>query len=154
MFSGPKISNRRIIMVDGNIQLVHRTIEDVWNGRNPSAVEELVSSDWLGHSSLGPTSGPAEYRQYFDSLRAAFSDLRFDIEDQIAQGDKVAVRWTARATHDGNFMGLPPTGVEGEVRGISIYRVAGNKLVEGWTQLDELGLMRQLGALRSAPSIG
>jgi predicted ester cyclase len=69
------------------------------------------------------------------------------IEDLIAEGDKVAARWRARATHRGEYGGVPPTGREVEFTGISVYRIEGNRIAESWTIEDELGLMRQIGAV-------
>jgi steroid delta-isomerase-like uncharacterized protein len=111
------------------------------------SADELLASDFAGHSSMAETRGPDEAKQFFASLRAAFPDIHFTIEDQIAERDKVVTRWSARATHTGDFRGIPPTGKQGHVTGITINRVANGKIVEGWTNLDELGLMQQLGVI-------
>ena len=69
------------------------------------------------------------------------------VEDLIAEGDKVVARWRARATHQGEYAGVPPTGKEVEFTGISVYRIGAGKIAESWTVEDELGLMRQIGAV-------
>jgi predicted ester cyclase len=69
------------------------------------------------------------------------------IEDLIAEGDKVVARWRSRATHRGDYMGIPPTGKEVEFTGISVYRIEEGKIAESWTVEDQLGLMRQIGAV-------
>jgi predicted ester cyclase len=84
-------------------------------------------------------------------LDTAFPDLHFTIEDQIAEGDKVVNRVTARGTHLGDFRGIPPTGKQVTVAGITIDRIAGGKLVESWTSWDFLGILQQLGVV---PKLG
>ncbi len=73
--------------------------------------------------------------------------LRYVVDDVIAEGDKIVVRWTWRCTHKGEFMGIPATGKRATVTGMAIYRVAGDKCVERWVELSLLGLLQQLGAV-------
>ena len=84
--------------------------------------------------------------------RTAFSDLVLTVEDQIAEGDKVVTRFTARGTHRGELMGIPPTGVKVVVTGISIDRFVGGRSVESWTHYDFMSLLKQLGVL-TAPGV-
>jgi predicted ester cyclase len=86
-------------------------------------------------------------KQFYGMLRAAFPDLHFTIEDQIAAGDRVVTRWTANGTHNGEFQGISPTGKQITIAGIDIDRLANGKVVECWPVADELGLLRQLGAI-------
>ena len=79
--------------------------------------------------------------------RSAFPDMQLTIEDQIAEGDKVVTRWTARGTHQGELMGIPPTGKQATVTGITVGRVANGKFVESWSNFDALGMMQQLGVV-------
>jgi steroid delta-isomerase-like uncharacterized protein len=134
-------------MSEQNKALVRRAIEEVWNRGNFAVVGELIASDFVGHVSLpiGEIHGPEGVKRYFATLREAFPDLHFTIEDQIAEGDRAVTRWTARGTHTGEFRGVPPTGKQVRVTGININRVADGKVVEGWLHLDELGLLQQLG---------
>jgi steroid delta-isomerase-like uncharacterized protein len=88
-----------------------------------------------------------QYKQLVTMYLAAFPDLHLTIEDQIAEGDKVVIRWTAHGTHKGNFMGIPPTGKEAVVTGITIDRFANGKTVEAWNNSDDLGLLQQLGVV-------
>lgn len=143
-------------MADHNKALARRAVEEVWNRGSTGAIEELFASDYasyhVGADVAGRQPGDvpsahASIRQYFSTLRAAFPDMHFTIEDQIAEGDRVVMRWTGRATHLGPYEGLPATGKSGIVTGMTIYRIAGGKVVEGWTNLDELGMLRQLGLL-------
>jgi hypothetical protein len=80
-------------------------------------------------------------------LRSGFPDLQRTIDDLIAKGDKVVLRWTTRGTHQGEAFGVPATGRAMVVMGIEIYRVAGDKLVERWSEVDMLGQMQQLGGI-------
>ncbi|MGH2986921.1 MAG: ester cyclase [Solirubrobacterales bacterium] len=127
-------------------------IEEVWNRGNLALVDKLVSPDFRGHSSSPETDtrGTEGYRQYYAALRTAFPDIHFTIEDQIAEGDKVVTRWTARGTHRGEYAGVPATGREGVIAGVTTDRIADGRSVECWTNLDELGMLRQLGVIPGA----
>jgi steroid delta-isomerase-like uncharacterized protein len=147
-------------MSDQNMALVRRAVEEVWNRGNFAGVDEFVAGDIVIHlpAAGDEIHGPEGIRQYFTTLRAAFPDIHFAIEDQIAAGDRVVTRWTARATHTSEFQGVPASGKQVRMTGIDIDRVADGKVVECWTNLDELGLMRQLGVLPApagpAPTTG
>ena len=136
-------------MVNQDKALVRRLIEDVWSQGKLGSVDELVASDYVGHSST-ETHGTDGYKHFFAALRGAFPDIQFTIEDQVAEGSTVVARWSARGTHLGAFAGLPPTGKQAATTGTTIYRIVGGKVAECWTHLDELGLLRQLGALQPA----
>jgi len=126
-----------------------RVYEEVWNGGNLAVIDELVAANYVDHDP-NPTStleGLEGLKQSVTMYRTAFPDVHFTIEDQIAGGNTVVTRWTARGTHQGAFMGIPPTGKQAMVTGISIARVADGKFVEGWTNFDALGLLQQLGAV-------
>jgi steroid delta-isomerase-like uncharacterized protein len=91
--------------------------------------------------------GTEQNRQFIGSLRAAFPDVHYTVEDQIAEGDKVVVRYRFRGTHLGAFQGMPPTGKQITYTGILIYRLVDGKIGEQWTEFDLLGFLRQLGVL-------
>ena len=82
-------------------------------------------------------------------LRTTFPDIDVSVDDLIAEGDRVVIRWTGTGTHSGEFMGVPATGVKISVTGIAIDRIEGGKIVEHWEQFDTLGMMQQLGAIPS-----
>ncbi len=140
-------------MSEHNKRLVRHAVEDVWNRGNFAVVDELVASDVVIHAS-SEIHGPEGIKQFFAMLRQAFPDLHVTIEDQIAEGDRVATRWTARGTHTGAFQGMPPTGTPCRFTGIAIDRIANDKTVECWTNADELGLLHQLGALPTPAPVG
>lgn len=134
-------------MVEENRALVSRVINEVWNQGIFALADELFADDYVGHQPPDESHGPEGVKGYFAMLREAFPDIHFTIEDQIAEEDMVATRWTARATHQGEFMGIASTGRSGVVTGITINRCADGEIVEGWTNLDALGLMQQLGVI-------
>lgn len=132
-------------MSEHNKMLVRRAIDEVYNQGNLAVLDELVASDFVIHSPSAEIHGPAGAKQYVAMLRAAFPDIHFAIEDQIAEGDRVSTRWTARGTHTGEFQGIPPTGKQVRMAAIDIDRIANGRVVECWTNSDDLGLLQQLG---------
>jgi len=134
-------------MSERNKVLARRAIEEVWGQGNYALVEDLYADNYAGHQPPEEHHGLEGVKHYFTMLREAFPDIRFTVEDQIAEGDRVVTRWSSSATHTGEFMGIAPTGRSGVVTGITINRCANGEIVEAWTNLDALGLMQQLGAI-------
>ncbi len=130
-----------------NKTIARKVFEEVQSQGNLALVDELVAGDYVGHTPLKEIHGPEGTKQFFSMLREAFPDMQVTVEDQIAEGDKVVTRWTCRGTHKGEFQGMPPTGKQMTMTGITIFRIADGKLVEGWTNPDLLGLMQQLGVV-------
>ena len=132
-----------------NKAVFRRFIEE-WNKGNEAgmAAMELCAADYVIHGTgVFPDTDRAGYKQRLTALWTAFPDAHLVVEDLIAEGDKVVVRYTFRATHRGEFMGVPATGKVVTMTGIDIARFAGGKCVEQWVQADFLGLMQQLGAI-------
>jgi steroid delta-isomerase-like uncharacterized protein len=127
--------------------LMRHIIEEVWNKGEYSIVDELVSDEYISQSAPETFRGLDSYKQFYSTLRTAFPDIRFTIEDQIAEGDKVVTRWIARATHTGEYQGISPTGRKGVITGITINRTSNGKIIEGWTNWDTFGLLKQLGVI-------
>jgi steroid delta-isomerase-like uncharacterized protein len=132
-----------------NKALMRRAIERVWSQGDFDIIGELITSDFVAHltSPTAELHGPEGVRQYFAMLHEAFPDITFTIEDQIAEGDRAVTRWTAHATHAGPFQGIPATGQQVRVTGLTINRFANDKVVEGWSSIDGLGLLQQLGVI-------
>ena len=86
-------------------------------------------------------------KQYVSTYRNAFPDLHFTIDDLVAEGDKVVWRFTSKGTHQGNFMGLPPTGKTSIVTGMVLFRLENSRIVEAYVNFDTLGLLQQLGII-------
>ncbi len=141
-------------MSEQNKMLVRRTLEEVYSQGHLAVVDELVASDFVIHTPSEEIRGPEGTKQFVAALRTAFPDIHFTVEDQIAEGDTVVTRWTARGTHTGEFQGLPPTGKQVRLAGTDIDRIADGKAVECWANVDELGLMRQLGVLPTPGQVG
>ncbi len=131
-----------------NKALVHRYVEEVLNRKNLALIDELVAPTFIDHdSSMPDAKGPAGVKRLAAMVHTSFPDLHFTVEDMVAEGDKVVYRYTVRGTHQGDFMGIAPTGRQFAVTGIHIYRVGDGKFQEEWENWDMLGLMRQLGVL-------
>jgi steroid delta-isomerase-like uncharacterized protein len=131
-----------------NKLLADRVWDEVWHQGDLERIEELFASDFVRHDPGREIRGREENRQFIKGFRAAFPDVHFTVLDQIAEGDKVAVRYRLEATHLGDFQGMPPTRKQVAYSGILIYRVANGKIAEQWTEFDLLGFLKQLGALR------
>ena len=112
-----------------------------------TVIDELCAPNHVSHNAQNTTHGPEEYKQSYALLFTAFPDLHFTIEDQLAEGDKVATRITTSGTHTGDFRGIPPTGKHMTITGMSISHWVGGKSVEVWINTDSLGLRQQIGAL-------
>jgi steroid delta-isomerase-like uncharacterized protein len=129
--------------------IVRRFIEEVWNKGNLDLVDERVAATYVGHDPTFPMPirGPEGFKQWVMASRNAFADLQLDIEDLIAEGDKVVGRFVMRGTHTGALPGLPPTGKPVVVTGIFIRHFENGKYVEGWDQADALTMLQQLGVI-------
>ncbi len=129
-------------------ELVRRLlVEDLSRG-DLAVADEILAPDFRDHTNPPDMQhGIAGHKAVVTLFRAAFPDLEYVPEELVAEGDRVAVRTTMRGTHRGAFFGLPPTGRWVTVDGIHILRIAGGKIAEHWGNNDDLGLMRQLGAL-------
>jgi steroid delta-isomerase-like uncharacterized protein len=125
-----------------------RTYEEVLNQGDLSAVEELVAEEFLNHEAPpGRDRGPESMRGLAHMLRTAFPDLHFAIEELVAEGDTVAGRVTMSGTHEGPFMGMPPTGHTVRQDQMHIVRFRDGKAIEHWGVRDDSGMMRQLGVI-------
>jgi steroid delta-isomerase-like uncharacterized protein len=110
--------------------------------------DALMASDYIYRSPGMPEMrGPEGFKQLVSMFRTAFPDLNMVIDDMLADGDKVAFRWTGTGTHQGDLMGIPPTGKRVTTTGLVISRFAGDKVVEDYEIIDTLGMMQQLGVV-------
>ena len=132
-----------------NKALTRRVFEELFSQNRLDVVDELFAADYHDHDPVNEedTRGPDGVREEIGSYIAGSSDAKFTVEDQIAEGDRVVTRWVARGTHDGELFGVEATGNTFEVHGITIHRVAGGRIQEGWWNWDVLGMMRQIGAI-------
>jgi steroid delta-isomerase-like uncharacterized protein len=139
-------------MTQENSLLIRRWFEEVWNRGRMEAIEEMASPDVIGHGQAQHATdiGLKQFRVFAADLRGAFPDMKVTIDDVIEQGDKVVARWTATMTHRGQFLGMAPTGKKATITGTSTQRISGGKIVEGWDNWDQLGLLVQIGAIPAA----
>jgi steroid delta-isomerase-like uncharacterized protein len=131
-----------------NKKIVRRAFEEPWKG-NLDIVDELMSNDYIGHDPANPEPlrGPAGVKEFISTYRTAFPDARITVEDQLAEGDLVATRWSGRGRHEAELMGVQPTGKQVTVSGLTISRLKGGKIVEEFSNWDTFGMLQQLGAI-------
>jgi steroid delta-isomerase-like uncharacterized protein len=135
-----------------NKAIVRRWFDEVVSQGNIELVDEICmqcvpSFVVIQGVADPPPQGLEGVKGLIGVLRTAFPDLKFTIEGQIAEGDQVATRLTVRGTHLGEFMGIPATGKQMAVSGVSIWRLADGKLVNEWVNWDSLAMMQQLGVV-------
>jgi steroid delta-isomerase-like uncharacterized protein len=119
------------------------------NTASEALAKELISPDAIFHvpGRLEPLQGPCGYLAVIGMMRAGFPDIQWTLEETIAEGDKVAARFTMRGTHEGTFLGVPPTGKKIEVKAMNFYRLSEGQFVEEHGQPDLLGVLHQIGAM-------
>jgi steroid delta-isomerase-like uncharacterized protein len=131
--------------IEANKAVVMRVVEEMWNRGDPAAVEELIVPEMVEHGAFGAgIGGRDDAHATVTHFRAAFPDLKLDVEQLIAEGDDVVLHWVGQGTHEGEFMGMPPSGTKVTARGLDIYRIANGQVVEHWGYPDVAGLMAQL----------
>jgi steroid delta-isomerase-like uncharacterized protein len=132
-----------------NKALVRRVWEEAFNKRNLAVADELLAQNSVNHEApAGPLhGGPEDLKQIISRLTSAFPDHHTIIEDMIAEGDKVMIRTTFSGTHQGPFMGIPPTGKRFSLQQIHVVRIVDGKATEHWGVFDNLSMMQQLGVI-------
>jgi steroid delta-isomerase-like uncharacterized protein len=134
-----------------NQQLFQRYFDEVANAGNLELADEFFAPDYLHHDPANPDPrpmvGPQAVRDHLTSLKGAFPDLVFEIEDMASDGDQIIVRWTARGTNTGDYFGMPATGKPIEITGMNTWRTRDGKAIEGWVNRDDIGLLQQLGVI-------
>lgn len=139
-------------MIQENKAIMRKAIEEVVNQGNLDLIDELVAPNFVDHTPFpGQPPDREGVRQTIKMLREAFPDVHVTIEELVAEGDKVVGRQTTRGTHQGEFMGVPPTEKEVTWTGILMFRITDGKIVDQWLEQDVMGLMQQLGV---APEMG
>lgn len=142
---------------DANVALVNRFFRNVMNNENPQDAAQLLTQNFVVHHSMlpGGQGGAADVAQMMQGFRSSFPNLRYDVQDHVAQGDRVATRWLATADHTGApFFGIPAKvpPVHVSVGGTDIFRIAGDRIAEAWVCSDMLSLLQQLGGFQPAPA--
>jgi steroid delta-isomerase-like uncharacterized protein len=138
----------RMLITDTNKAVVRRLFDEVLNQHNLALIDQLYAPNYVSHAL--PPALPANRegtKQFLGDYFRAFPDLQFSIEDMIAEGDRVVVRYTGRGTHQGDLMGIAPTGKQATASAVVIVRIEEGKVAEDWLNLDQLGLLQQLGVI-------
>jgi steroid delta-isomerase-like uncharacterized protein len=137
--------------IDESKAIVRRFTDEILNSKNLDRADEIVAQDYIDHGAMpGQASGLQGSKSKWSMWVAAVPDLRVQAEDMFAEGDRVAVRWTAEGTQSGNLLGIPASGRSFRFTGMSIFRVAAGKIAEQWEEWDKLELMQQLGVVHVA----
>jgi len=136
-------------MSEQNKTLARRWSEDLFSRGNLDAANEILSAAFVDHLTREDERGLEELKHYVTIYRTTFPDIQDTLEQIVAEGDKVVVRWTSRGTHQGEFMGVAPTGRDVMFTGMRLFRIAKNKLAESWVNIDERGLQEQLRTARA-----
>ena len=139
-------------MSEENKALTRRAWEIVAKGSLDTlddALQEVYADGIVMHEPDEDVRGIEGMTQFVSMIRSGLPDLRITLEDVIAEGDKVVSRWRAQGTHQGELMGIAPTGNEVAITGITITRIEDGKIVEEWENWDALGMMQQIGAVPS-----
>ena len=134
--------------VEDNKAAIRRFIDEVINQENMDVLDQFLTPNYHDHSlQPGQPNGIEGFKQEFDMIQGAFSDQDFQIEDILAEDDKVMGRGVYRATHTGEFMGIPATGKKIAVDHMHLARMEGGKMAEHWEVVDAMGMMQQLGVI-------
>jgi steroid delta-isomerase-like uncharacterized protein len=146
--SAPYEDNSITMTTETNKAVMGRFLQFI-NTASEKLAEELISPDAVFHvpGRPEPMRGPAGYLAIIGMMRGGFPDIQWTLEEVIAEGDKVAARFTMRGTHRGAFFGVPPTGKTIAVQAMNFYRLSGGQFVEERGQPDLLGLLQQIGAV-------
>ena len=137
------------VSLEENKALARRWVEDLFNAGTLEVADEIIAPDHVHHDPTLPDipPGPEGQKQVVNLYRGAFTNAHISIEDQLVEGDRVVTRWTSSGTHQGELMGVAPTGNQVRITGITINRISGGKIEESWTNYDALGMMQQIGAI-------
>jgi steroid delta-isomerase-like uncharacterized protein len=142
-------------MSEENKALVKRWFEEVWNKGSEEAIDEMFDNEGIAHGlsddTGSPLRGPVGYKPFFRRFHDAFPDIRVDVVDMVAEGDKVAARCVVTGKHQADTLGFAATNQPVEFTGVTIVRVRDGKIVEAWNNFDFMSMFQQLGALRLQP---
>lgn len=136
--------------IEENKRIVTTVFPAAWNHGDFGPAEKYVDPDIVDH--FDNSQGIEAFKEVINGFRSAFPDVQVTFHREIAEGDLVAHQWRMAATHEGEFQGIPPTGKPLTWTGITIVRIAGDKIVERWANVDVLGILQQLGVVPPPPA--
>jgi steroid delta-isomerase-like uncharacterized protein len=131
-----------------NSALIRRWFEEVWNQGRAEAIDEMLhpQAKGYGQAEHGRQIDKSEFRALWRSLRKAFPDIKVTIHETVSENDRVVARWSATMTHKGKFMSFARAGRSATISGMSMQRMESGKIIEGWDNWDQPGLLVQIGA--------
>lgn len=134
--------------VQANKAVLRRFFDELFTQGKLAIADEIVAADYLNHNAApGEQPGLAGLKEFVTTVHSAFPDVRFTVEDQVAEDDKVVTRFTITGTHQAEFAGIPATGKGIIITALNIHRVSRGKVQEGWLNWDALGMMQQLSGV-------
>ena len=136
---------------DENVQLMRRWFQEVWNEGRIQTVYDLLAPDAVAkgqRSAEAELRGPEEFAKFVREMRGAFPDIKVKVEDVFGAGDKVVLRWSGVMTHTGDAPGLPASGQTVRIGGITIVQIVDGRIVGGWDNWDQLGMLQQIGVYK------
>jgi predicted ester cyclase len=133
------------VQAEANRQLALRYFNDMWNRLDPAVADQIIAPDVVGHVNARTLQGIETLRQRIASIGKIYAPMRFTVESVVAEGDRIAVRWTQHATHTGAHLGPATAGKSVTVTGMNMFRVAAGRIAEIWVNADDLGELEQLG---------
>jgi steroid delta-isomerase-like uncharacterized protein len=130
--------------------LIVRYFEEVWNQGKLDVLDEIIAPEYINHSpGIGnPLPGPVGLKPIVKAIRAAFPDLRYDIENMVISDNQVAVHTRMNGTHRGDFFGITPTNKAIKVNQMQIEKIHNNQIIEHWRVTDDYTLLKQLGQVK------
>jgi len=134
-------------MSEANKQLARRWFEEVWNQKSEAAIDAMYHPQGRAYGLPDAGSvlvGPEEFKKFHRAQVGAFPDLHFELKDVIAEGDRVAIRWTATMTHRGDQLGFAASGKSATLEGSSFLVIRDGEIFEGWNQMEMQGLLQYL----------
>lgn len=144
---------------ENNKAIVRQFIEQLWNNRNLDIADEIFAADCVTHqlrSGAEPVAAPRSpelVKKHVSEWLVGFPDLRFTIEQMIAEADQVAARTVMQGTHTGVWLGVAPTGRQVSIRMTTVHRIANGKIAEDWVLVESLGFFQQLGLIPATQEI-
>ena len=131
------------------VEIVRRVAEEAWGRGEFDVIDEHLVDDFVSHTTAMPEDvrGREAYKELISTFRSGFPDLRVEVVDTVAEGDEVAIRFRSTGTHEGELMGIEPTGKTTEGSGLVIARFEDGRGVEVWEYGDQLGMLQQLGVV-------
>jgi steroid delta-isomerase-like uncharacterized protein len=135
---------------ESNKTRLQNYINTTWNQHDLSVIDDALLPEFVDHTlPPGSQQGPAGQRAFLEAYLQGFPDTHIDLNEMVAEGDTVVLRWTATGTHTGNLMGIPASGKSMNLPGIALWRFRDGRLIECWNHFDQVTLLQQIGVMQA-----